>query len=64
VPKLVRLRGLRERAAMTQIDLAVAARVGRSTIIRLEKGEPNPLPSTLRKVARALKVKPAALWEE
>jgi transcriptional regulator with XRE-family HTH domain len=63
VPRLVRLRDLRIRAAMTQSDLAERSGVGRSTIIRLEHGEPNPLPSTLRKLARALKVKPTALWE-
>ncbi len=63
VPRLVRLRELRMRAAMTQIDLAERSGVARTTIIRLEGGEPNPLPSTVRKLARALKVKPHALLE-
>jgi DNA-binding XRE family transcriptional regulator len=64
VPKLGRLRGLRERAALTQIDLADRSGVARSTIIRLEKGEPHPNPTTIRKLARALRVKPYELWEE
>lgn len=63
VPRLDRLRELRLRAAMTQIDLAERSGVARTTIIRLESGDPNPHPSTVKKLARALKVKPPALWE-
>ena len=63
MPPLVRLRDLRLRAALTQIDLAERAGVSRATIIRLEQGDPNVLPTTLRKLARALKVKPTDLWE-
>jgi transcriptional regulator with XRE-family HTH domain len=64
VPALIRLRDLRLRAALTQIDLAERSGVSRATIIRLEQGDPNVLPTTLRKLARALKVKPTDLWEE
>jgi transcriptional regulator with XRE-family HTH domain len=49
---------------MTQIELADKSGVGRTTIIRLEGGDPNPHPSTVKKLARALKVKPPELWEE
>jgi transcriptional regulator with XRE-family HTH domain len=64
MPALIRLRDLRLRAALTQIDLAERAGVSRATIIRLEQGDPNVLPTTLRKLARALRVKPTDLWEE
>jgi transcriptional regulator with XRE-family HTH domain len=62
VPVLSRLRDLRIRAALSQYDLAAASGVARSTIIRLEQGDPNVKPSTLRKLASALKVKPAELF--
>jgi DNA-binding XRE family transcriptional regulator len=52
------------RAGMTQVDLAVYARLTRTTISRLEKGEPNAYPSTVKKLARTLKVKPHELWED
>jgi len=64
VPPLSRLRDLRKRAALSQADLADKAHVARTTIIRLEQGDPNVQPSTLRKLSRALKVKPTELWEE
>jgi transcriptional regulator with XRE-family HTH domain len=61
VPVLSRLRELRMQAALSQADLAKRARVARTTIIRLEHGDPNVNPSTLRKLARALKVRPVDL---
>jgi DNA-binding XRE family transcriptional regulator len=64
MPRLTRLRALRLRAALTQADLAERAGVARTTIVRLEQGDPNVLPTTLRKLARALRVKPTDLWEE
>ena len=64
MPRLTRLRELRQRSALSQADLAERAHVARTTIIRLEGGDPNVLPSTLRKLARALHVKPSDLWEE
>jgi len=63
MPALVRLRDLRFRAALTQDDLARRAGVSRQTIVRLEQGDPNVRPSTLRQLAKALRVKPAELWE-
>lgn len=57
------LRDLRIRAGLTQIDLADRSGVARTTIIRLEGGDPHPHPSTLKKLARALKVKPPELWD-
>jgi DNA-binding XRE family transcriptional regulator len=64
MPRLTRLRALRLRAALTQADLAERAGVARTTIVRLEQGDPNVLPTTLRKLAKALRVKPTDLWEE
>jgi len=64
VPALTRLRDLRLRAAMSQADLAKRSNVARTTIVRLEQGDPNVLPSTLRKLAKALRVKPTYLWED
>jgi len=61
MPTLTRLKELRQRAALSQADLGKKAGVARTTILRLEQGEPNVLPSTLRKLASALKVKPADL---
>jgi transcriptional regulator with XRE-family HTH domain len=64
MPALTRLRDLRMRKALTQDQLARLANVERRTIIRLEQGDPNVRPSTLRKLARALRVQPHELWEE
>ena len=64
VPRLTRLRDLRLRAALTQAELAERAGVARTTVVRLEAGDPNVLPTTLRRLARALRVKPTALWED
>lgn len=58
---LTHLKDLRLRAAMSQADLGKKAGVARTTITRLEQGDPNVLPSTLRKLAQALKVKPTDL---
>jgi len=54
MPVLARLRDLRIRAGLTQTELADRARVSRSTVIRLEAGDPNVRPTTLRRLARAL----------
>lgn len=64
MPVLTRLRDLRLRAAMTQAELAERSGVARTTIIRLEAGDPDALPPTVKKLARALHVKPFELWEE
>jgi len=58
---LTHLKDLRLRAALSQADLGKKAGVARTTITRLEQGDPNVLPSTLRKLAQALKVKPTDL---
>jgi DNA-binding XRE family transcriptional regulator len=52
------LKELRESRALAQRDLALIAGVAESTIVELEKRRRQPLPSTRRKLARALKVRP------
>lgn len=62
--RMHRLRPLRKQQAMTQRDLAALAKVGYVTISRLERGE-TPLdavrPSTIKKLAQALKVEVSVL---
>ena len=51
------LRRLREQRALSRRDLAKLADVDESTIYRMESGRTlHPVPSTLRKLARALSV--------
>ena len=51
----------RERLALSQRDLAAASGVTLSTINRIEQGLQDPYPATVRKLAAALGVTPAAL---
>ena len=55
-----RLRDVRHRMALSQEELAEKSGVARSTIIKLEAGR-DAWPSTVRKLATALGVKPAEL---
>jgi len=64
MPVLTRLRKLRLDAALTQAELADAAGISRTTVVRLEAGDPKALPPTIRKLARVLHVKPSKLWED
>jgi transcriptional regulator with XRE-family HTH domain len=57
------LRGLRERAALSQKDLAELSGVARATIADLEAGKRPARPSTLRKVAQGLGVEVTDLYE-
>jgi len=54
------LRYYREQLGLSQDDLAHKARVGRSTVGRGEQGG-NVRPSSLRRLAKALRVTPADL---
>jgi transcriptional regulator with XRE-family HTH domain len=56
-----RLRQLRREAALTQEDLARESGVSVGTIVRLENGAREPYPSTVRKLATALHVRPQVL---
>ncbi len=52
-----RLRRARERAGLGQRDLAIAAGVGVATITRLERGQTQARPVTVRRLAAALGVR-------
>jgi transcriptional regulator with XRE-family HTH domain len=62
VVKLTRLKALRERQALTQEELARKAGINRVTLARIETGA-EPYPATVRKLAEALGVEPAALMD-
>ena len=55
------LRAARQKARLTQSELAELARVARGTVHRLETLERGGYPRTLRKLAMALGVTPAHL---
>ncbi len=56
-----RLRRARERRVWSQADLAREAGVTKLAILRIENGQAQPRPSTLRALAAALGVEPAWL---
>ena len=56
VAKRQRLVQRRKALGLTQEALAELVAVGRSTVVRWERGESEPLPSIRPKLARALKV--------
>ena len=58
---LLGLRAARQKAGLTQNELAKLAGVGRGTVYRLETLERGGYPRTLRRLARALGVTPAQL---
>jgi len=49
---------LRERAVLTQKDLAKRARVSQMSVHYIESGKQQPRPATIRALAKALGVKP------
>ena len=56
-----RLKALRIEAALTQAELADEAGVAVNTVAELERDEREPHMSTVRKLARALRVPPREL---
>lgn len=57
------LKRLRTLNALTQEELAAKAGLTTAAVARIERNEAEPRPSTLRKLASALEVKPATLVE-
>ncbi len=55
------LRGFRQRAVMSQEQLAEKSGVARDTISKLETGQRKAYPSTIRKLAAGLEVEPRLL---
>ena len=58
---LPHLRSFRQRAVMSQEQLAQKSGVARDTISKLETGQRKAYPSTIRKLAAGLEVKPQLL---
>lgn len=58
------LKRLRTLNALTQEELATKAGLTAAAVARIERNEAEPRPSTLRKLAGALSVKPAELIGE
>jgi transcriptional regulator with XRE-family HTH domain len=58
--RVPRLRSVRQRVALSQEELAERSGVSRTTIIKLEAGR-EAWPQTVRKLAKALGVKPEEL---
>jgi transcriptional regulator with XRE-family HTH domain len=57
----VRIRSARERAGLTQLELAIAAGLTPATVCRLERAKQSPHLDTIQRLATALGVKPAEL---
>jgi transcriptional regulator with XRE-family HTH domain len=58
------LKRLRTLNALTQEELAAKAGLTTAAVARIERNEAEPRPSTLRKLAGVLEVKPATLVGE
>ena len=63
MPISIRLKEWRLRKALTQRELATMAGLTQSTVALIETGRQSPRPTTMRKLARALGLKPAELFE-
>ena len=57
------LRGLRTQKDMTQEDLGLDAGLGKNQVGLIERGEVNVTISTLKKLAKSLKVEPKELLD-
>ena len=55
------LKRWRMRRAMTQIQLAERCELSPATIVRIERNQREPQPSTIRKLADALDIDPSEL---
>jgi transcriptional regulator with XRE-family HTH domain len=58
-----KLKELREARALSLRELANEAGVGHNTIYRIEHGQGNVLPRTVRRLAKALDVEPRELMK-
>ncbi len=59
----MRLKEWRRYRALTQRELALAAGLTQSTVALIEVGKQSPRPTTMRKLATALKVQPEELFQ-
>ena len=58
------LKRLRRERALSLSDLADMAKLSRVTINRIENGKQDPMPKTIRKLAKALNIKVEELMSE
>jgi len=58
---MAKLREIRERQFLTQVELADKAQISEITLNRLEKGRQKPRFSTIRKLAKALGLEPGEI---
>jgi transcriptional regulator with XRE-family HTH domain len=58
-----RVKQLRERRGLTQEALAARAGISRAYLARIETGRHEPTLTTLERLAKALRVRPATLLE-
>jgi transcriptional regulator with XRE-family HTH domain len=56
-----RIRVEREKAVLSQGELAEAAGLSRNGVWQIEHGRKQPRPATIRKIAEALKIEPSEL---
>lgn len=61
ITRMTTIKQLREKQFLSQEDLAKKSEMTVSTINRLEKGKQKPRLNTIRKLAKALKVKPETI---
>jgi len=59
-----RVRRVREALTLTQLELATRARMQRTDVVKIERGQREPTVTTIVKLARALHVRPGQLFEE
>ena len=59
-----KLKEVRTRRLLTQVELAEKARVNHSTIVNIERNQTEPHFRTIRKLAKALDVDPTELLGE
>ena len=59
-----RFQYLREQSVLTQAELASRDGISELSVHKIETGQQEPRPATIRKLARALKIKPAELIAE
>jgi transcriptional regulator with XRE-family HTH domain len=64
VPKLGKLRAVRDAAFLSQQELAEKSGITKTAIVRLEKGQASAQPRTVRALAKALEVAPSDLVGE
>lgn len=60
---LPRLKDMRKRAALTQVELANLAGVSPSSVRALESGERSAHPRTVRRIAKAIAIEPQDLMD-